>query len=1573
MLKKFKLFVSMPLCLLMAVCVAVFACDGGGGVAFAALDNLDKVDDIVKEVTHGDLEIKKHSLLFFKQSDLTLTSTILSFLPNYDNNTEIKNGSKELFTDWVNGVYSPNNRWKDGTVYCTYTPAVTHKLYNNGKKILMYPRLNKANSSNRGTLSSKLFFDEIGNNRTIADNKNADADADALAQSVARMPSQAGSEHLAAMNTPTANSYYGSAVLDTKGINGEVFVSVQGIDTSNNIDIRFFAVSSDAEGNVSGITELTDLNFTRDYAGTMAYASVAAGDFDSDGYKNEFVLLINTRTEVLLYVYRLFIDPNTNKLTVKSLGDATGIQVYKPSRSYGTYLTQQATGGIVAGDFNGDGSDEIGIIYKTTDWTDGVKTQKTKKAFVDGAEAGKVVCAIYKWDPNNANFYSRTAVKSYHDESFYDVWYNPQGSSWVSGVCGLNPVAADTNGDGKDEIIVLTLGYSEGYHWTDERFWYEKHDFHMAEFLTRWYCDTGINPKHDDVHVKGSGVTAGPLLAYGSTRLFPNSKNNIDYDLKREYQQSTYLRTRIGFLGDEVRAQPDEEKEIKYQYAKANYSIAAGPLTGRFGKGATADDIAVAWTDPVYEYTHVVVFKSKVNASGQFDGFENGKEIFVDRRHFYYDAGWTWLLADDFAGEGVLLDKPVHLKKNLNRSYIAVLDAVPYHVDTLAKDAKTLQSQPYNFTYSHEGSKTDGGRMEVYYGSSTTTNDTNKLDFDLSESVETMFLFDSEAKHGGTFSAIKGAVSFATKVGDVATKLSNAFMASGDRQATLWQPTSPIGWLNDVMDFVTDKVENVKQQSKTTTTTKTFTNNIQATVDDAYMFGSSSQHIWRYPVLTRPVPRWLAMGTRVDTSPLSDDEAGEDQELFITLSLMNQPETSTLTSKADSMYQPTHEEGNLFSYTPTPQTMDGFSEGGSLSNVKTWAFSTANYSEQVMFEKASEDMEHTEKLVQPSTFSQLFSAVNKLASDKGAPKFIPDSENPKTFTKKYSKSEYVGYRLRARDDLQGRGVGYTVLMQPYVSREGAMVFGTGVRLYDTAGELGYVWNDGLYNEKPDPALLLPHKFTWNGTQFDAETNDSSAMRIRGMKFYMPRYAAYTNNGLVNGETYEISVPLYNASFKDANNFDVRLSYSESNSPTAKKTAIQTVKMSLGGWRDDKDNNKGVAKFTWKPELKFGTPYYFYVEIDPSNNLSEVHEARYQNGKLSDYGGNNTGFYPFSVLDPAKVAEEASRTQTVTNSRRALHSVAYGRNGFKIAEAGDSDNIKIDFKLFNSKNEDVTNNFAGYMKTLPSNAVETIHAQLSYSDKNESYLYAFLVGATVKQSAASKISNPDSLTGDDIDKVFLLQDMFLFDGQTTDAYLRIPKADIGEEAVNNGLILFDVGALTAQQLLDIAEELDYIGEDPVEGAEAEVNEDAVSTAVSETYNLSNPSGTLWVVSEVNRVGVFASASDDESNDDDSKYLDITLSSDVEGIAYGQDLAVTVTTIPNYTPKGEYKIVVQKLEDSSDNWVTAETLTFDAADDESSGGNDDSSVSSHSGSSGCTAGMSGLITLIILSGFALTRKK
>ena len=142
------------------------------------------------------------------------------------------------------------------------------------------------------------------------------------------------------------------------------------------------------------------------------------------------------------------------------------------------------------------------------------------------------------------------------------------------------------------------------------------------------------------------------------------------------------------------------------------------------------------------------------------------------------------------------------------------------------------------------------------------------------------------------------------------------------------------------------------------------------------------------------------------------------------------------------------------------------------------------------------------------------------------------------------------------------------------------------------------------------------------------------MQIRGIKFYVPDFAFFSDNRLINGMNYEIRVPLYNASFKDTGNFNVRLSWADDNSPTANKNTIATVSMSLGGWRNDKNNNKGWAVFNWTPNLTTNSQYYLYVEIDPDNAITEVHEGRYKsdNTTINDYGGNNTGFYPFYVYN-----------------------------------------------------------------------------------------------------------------------------------------------------------------------------------------------------------------------------------------------------------------------------------------------------------------------------------------------------
>ena len=85
------------------------------------------------------------------------------------------------------------------------------------------------------------------------------------------------------------------------------------------------------------------------------------------------------------------------------------------------------------------------------------------------------------------------------------------------------------------------------------------------------------------------------------------------------------------------------------------------------------------------------------------------------------------MLTADFAGNGVELDVPVHVKDTGDRSYIAALNATPYHVDTVKTDGNTIQTAPHNFTYSGGGD----GQMKVFYDNTTADDNTKAVTFDL--------------------------------------------------------------------------------------------------------------------------------------------------------------------------------------------------------------------------------------------------------------------------------------------------------------------------------------------------------------------------------------------------------------------------------------------------------------------------------------------------------------------------------------------------------------------------------------------------------------------------------------------------------------------------------------------------------------------------------------------------------------------------------------------------------------------------------------------------------------------------
>ncbi|MBQ7733546.1 MAG: hypothetical protein IJT58_05960, partial [Synergistaceae bacterium] len=1183
---------------------------------------------------------------------------------------------------------------------------------------------------------------------------------------------------------------------------------------------------------------------------------------------------------------------------------------------------------------------------------------KNEKGWPNGPMTGAIHCKIHKWNAEKRAFDTAETAKAYNKEELIHHALNPYAK--VAGVIGLRAATADLDGDGKDEIVTLLLGYYHSKRWNVEgQFPSRADDFCAYPHLAVWKFNRhSTTPIHDDAHVKGGGES--PKYDYGPLYDLAQDKNKRLL-MDQPHLERSYFWIDVPVLEHLNKNEGINPEGITHMYALTDFSIAAGPFNGTLGTFRTVDDIAVAWKRPG-GIDCVTVFKTKIDADKQFDGFEDGKIVIQGDK-----SGGTWrgLIAADFASEGVELGTPVHIRKKSNRSYIAALSAIPYHVDTVNEDGTALAEQPVNFTYSDAS---NGGNMTVEYGKTTTDSTTNTVKQDLSQSVETMFAADptgTDEKVQGTFATVKGLVGFASAIGGIAHGIKLDNMTTEEKKNMVWKPEGPTEGLTDLMDFFTDRVDRINENTSGDTSTTTIDKNVTATTHDAILFTNTARHIWRYPVMTRPLPMWLAFGPRIDSTQIEDPGTVKgDKELFITFTMSENSALNTSTSVADSTYQPLHEEGNFFSYPPHVADVEGYNEAGLLAGENTWTFGSAIDRAGISFTKATSNMQHTETKVTPGGFTSTVCFFDRLFNGEEAGNVIhmPDTDNPKTFSKEYNKTEKISYSLLGSSNLTSKqAADYMVKMQPFVAKEGAMTFATAVELTNNAK----LWRtSSLYQQNSDPALYLPLKFVKNVSTCEANTDDQTAMKIRGIKFYAPDFAFLTDNRLVNGQNYEIRVPLYNASFKDTGEFKVKLSWIDninnlSSITENDKHNIGEVTVKLGGWDNDKNNNKGWAVFNWTPSLTTSTTtkkaYYLYVEVDSGNDIKdEVHEARYSNGKISDYGGNNTGFYPFYAYNPNENPNEVSTSASVSAA----------------------DTINLTPLYFTDGDGNRINDMASFILEHKDESFVPVTANFTYSGPEAPY--SFLAGYVLTQSGKQKIPsagintivNIDALDFEDVEDVFVIQDMALFNGSNQVTFT-ISPAELIKDAENitakADLITFGIKNITEDEILGSEEEF-YEGEDP-DFELAPIPDDIVSASVTQTYTLTADEKVFWIISSVKiKDSVFTSDSGDvESSDDDRDYLDISLEAVSEDEYspknYGSEAHITVSSIAGLTPKGEYEITVQKSTGSGE-WENAKVLTFNA----SNGSSDDGEGGLEwlgSSSSGCNTGL-GLMTLAFLIG-------
>ena len=242
---------------------------------------------------------------------------------------------------------------------------------------------------------------------------------------------------------------------------------------------------------------------------------------------------------------------------------------------------------------------------------------------------------------------------------------------------------------------------------------------------------------------------------------------------------------------------------------------------------------------------------------------------------------------------------------------MALLQAPPYHVDNIAADGQSLTLTPMNFSYI-KGSKTT-------YAKSSNESDKKNVKFDLQETVETIFAIDSDMTRnvvGGyktaksVYGAVKTAAGFIPGVNGYVDKVDGV-----------------VSKVTDFLDSCIDKVETVKEGFDDELKASELKDSISTERLDALYVAEAKQNIWRYPIITKPAPDWSVAGVT------NSVDAYITKEDFVTFTLYDDMQDRTFNS--DSAYQPTHENGNLFSYPSSVENIEGYGKKQkALSGIK---------------------------------------------------------------------------------------------------------------------------------------------------------------------------------------------------------------------------------------------------------------------------------------------------------------------------------------------------------------------------------------------------------------------------------------------------------------------------------------------------------------------------------------------------------------------------------------------------------------------------------------------------------------
>ena len=220
--------------------------------------------------------------------------------------------------------------------------------------------------------------------------------------------------------------------------------------------------------------------------------------------------------------------------------------------------------------------------------------------------------------------------------------------------------------------------------------------------------------------------------------------------------------------------------------------------------------------------------------------------------------------------------------------------------------------------------------------------------------------------------------------------------------------------------------------------------------------------------------------------------------------------------------------------------------------------------------------------------------------------------------------------------------------------------------------------------------------------------------------------------------------------------------------------------------------------TSTPNNSSNPQYYFYVEIDPENKITEVHEERYKsdNTTINDYGGNKTGFYPFYVYN----VDDGNSSGGVVASSAGYVRVVADEIQFNIISFTDGDGKEI---------TDIND----FIRTYSGDSFVTITTSLNYLGAE--LHYAFLLGCELISSGRQKLPGANlntivdlnKLNIEDIANVFSLNDIALHNGYNQITFTVSPSEIIEAEkelASKADSLTFGLLTLTDEEMNSVEE-------------------------------------------------------------------------------------------------------------------------------------------------------------------------